>query len=371
MSKKTLESLAAMSDADFAKFSASLPATEEPTSDVDDTEDTDDNDATDVEVEDDSNNEEETATADDSNEEEAEEQEDDAEEGEAEQEATEDEDEATAADDKSDIESTSAKQLEKLFTPFNANGTQIKIDSVEEAIELMQMGANYHKKMHTLKPYMNIVKTLEKNNLLNEDSINFLIDLSKKDKNAISKLMADGEINPLDIETEAVNYSPAKHVVSNEEVLLDEVLQSIKGTPTFKETMDVITQQWDAPSKVYLTANPKRIADLNAHKASGLFDLINTEVAKQRMFGRLQGLSDFEAYERVGIQVLEKQMATATQHASNPKTAKSKVDPETQKAQKQKVAAPKGKITNAALPNVERLASLSDEDFLKLSKKYI
>ncbi|QGH72827.1 MAG: ribosome assembly-like protein [Podoviridae sp. ctLUJ1] len=359
-----------MSDADFAKFSVNLPAAEEQTSEDDNTEDTDE-DTENAEVTHGAKKAEEEAASDDSDEEESDEEEADTEEGETKEETEEADDEAENADTKSDVESSSAKQLEKLFAPFNANGTQIKIDSVEEAIELMQMGANYHKKMHTLKPYMNLVKTLEKNNLLNEDSINFLIDLSKKDKNAISKLMADGEINPLDIETEAVNYSPAKHVVSSEEVLLDEVLQSIKSTPTFKETMDVITQQWDAPSKVYLTANPKRIADLNAHKASGLFDLINTEVTKQRMFGKLQGLSDFEAYEHVGIQVLERQMATAKQPASSPQSVKSKVDTEAQKAQKQKVAAPKGKMVSAALPNVERLASLSDEDFLKLSKKYI
>ena len=42
---------------------------------------------------------------------------------------------------------TPEQLLAKLFAPFKANGKDIKVDSVEEAIALMQMGANYSKKM--------------------------------------------------------------------------------------------------------------------------------------------------------------------------------------------------------------------------------
>ncbi|MGL4616520.1 MAG: hypothetical protein ACRCVV_22035 [Shewanella sp.] len=361
MSKYSLEALSSMSDEDLANIDLGSTESSESAEEGDSQEEEDatasESDEGEADPSMDEDNQEESS--DDSSEEE------DGEEEEAEEE---DDNEADSASDAPD-DADSKTQLEKLFTPFNANGTKIKVDSVDEAIELMQMGANYHKKMHILKPHINLIKTLEKNGLLNEDSINFLVDLSKKDKNAISKLMVDGDINPLDLETETVNYSPAKHVVSNEEVQLDEVIQSIKNTPTFTATMDIITQQWDASSKVYLTANPRRIADINAHKASGLFDLINTEMTKQRMFGKLQGLSDFEAYEQVGMQLVQRQMAEAAAKAVQPPKTKPVISP-AQKAQKQKLVAPKGKVSSVP-PSIDRLASLSDADLLKISEKYL
>lgn len=282
----------------------------------------------------------------------------------------EDENEETSEDnDNSDLDYKS--ELEKLFSPFSANNTEIKVDTVDEAIDLMRMGANYHKKMHILKPHLKFIKTLEKNELLDEDKINFLIDLSKGDKSAISKLISDGKIDPLDLDTEDVEYSPVKHTVSDSEINLDEVLESIKDTPSFKDTMDIITTQWDSSSKETLVANPQRIAVLNAHKASGLFDRINARVVKQRMLGKLDSnLSDVEAYELVGKALLAEEQANAPKGkpVSN-KEVKAKSTPEV-KDKKRRLSSPKSKPTPRSSLSIEELAKLPDEDFEKISNKY-
>ena len=50
-------------------------------------------------------------------------------------------------EEKADNSQSAEEQLAKLFAPFKANGRELKIESVEEAVALMQMGANYSKKM--------------------------------------------------------------------------------------------------------------------------------------------------------------------------------------------------------------------------------
>ena len=52
-------------------------------------------------------------------------------------------------------------EYEKLLKPFKANGRDIQVGSVDDAIALMQMGANYNKKMAALKPNMKLLKMLE------------------------------------------------------------------------------------------------------------------------------------------------------------------------------------------------------------------
>lgn len=279
--------------------------------------------------------------------------------------------EETEEENEESIKSEADEQLAKLFSPFSANGTEIKVDSVEEAITLMQMGANYHKKMHTLKPHLKLVKTLEKSKLLDEDKINFLIDLNNGEPKAIAKLLSEKGLDPLDINTEESNeYSPVKHTVSEQSINLDEVLDRIQYTPTFKDTMDVITNQWDSSSKEKLVAEPHKIEVLNAHKASGLFDRINAQIQKSRMLGQLpSGLSDVEAYEYVGNQLLQQEQANG--YKPTPKKVVADKPKPKATADRTKLAAPKAKRTESLPSSVEELAELDDEAFLKLgNKKY-
>jgi len=96
-------------------------------------------------------------------------------------------------------------EYKRLLTPFKANGREIAVKSVDDAIALMQMGANYNKKMAALKPNLKLMKMLENNGLLSEDKIGFLIDLEKKNPAAINKLVKDSGIDPMDLDAEKVS----------------------------------------------------------------------------------------------------------------------------------------------------------------------
>lgn len=189
----------------------------------------------------------------------------------------------------------------QLTAPFKANGREIQVQSVEDAVSLMQMGANYNKKMAALKPNLKLMKLLENNGLLNEEKLSFLIDLEKKNPEAIGKLIKDSGVDPLDLDaSKAGDYKPSRHTVDDRELELDEVLDEIQETPSYARTLDVVSNQWDGQSKNVIANSPQVLKIINSHVESGIFDLIVKEVESEKMFGRLSGLSDIEAYRQVG-----------------------------------------------------------------------
>lgn len=192
-------------------------------------------------------------------------------------------------------------EYEKFMAPFKANGREISVGSVEDAVALMQMGANYNKKMAALKPNLKLMKLLENNNLLSEERISFLIELEKKNPAAINKLVKDSGLNPLDFDAEkASEYKPTIHTVDDRELALDTILEEIQESPSYNRTLEVVSKEWDGDSKRVIAQNPQLLKVINDHITRGIYDTISNEVERERMLGRLNGVSDIEAYRRVG-----------------------------------------------------------------------
>jgi len=192
-------------------------------------------------------------------------------------------------------------EFNKVMAPFKAAKREIKPKSIDDARRLMQMGVDYSRKMEAMKPYQRVLKTLEKNGLLDIEKVNFLIDLDKKNPDAVKKFLKDSEIDPMDLSLEDdTNYTPTDHTVGDAEVALDNVLDQIRDTETFDRTIDEITNQWDTASKQVLMDNPGIIGVINDQIAAGIYDQIMDVVTNEKSFGRLQGLSDLEAYRTVG-----------------------------------------------------------------------
>lgn len=192
-------------------------------------------------------------------------------------------------------------EYKRLLAPFKANGREIQVKSVDDAVALMQMGANYNKRMAALKPNLKMLKLLENNGLLSEEKISYLIDLEKKNPAAINKLVKDSGLDPMDLDAEkAGEYKPKIHSVDDREIALDTVLDEIQETPTYTQTLEIVSKKWDGASKQTVASTPQLLKVINDHVANGIYDLINQEVEHERMFGRLNGLSDIEAYRKVG-----------------------------------------------------------------------
>jgi hypothetical protein len=192
-------------------------------------------------------------------------------------------------------------EYNRLLAPFKANGREIAVKSVDDAIALMQMGANYNKKMAALKPNLKLMKLLENNGLLSEEKLSFLIDLDKKNPEAINKLVQDSGIDSMDLSAEkASEYKPKIHTVDDREVELDTVLDEIAESPAYTRTLSIVSKEWDGESKQAIANQPQLLKVINDHVERGYYDLIIKEVESERVFGRLKGLSDIEAYRQVG-----------------------------------------------------------------------
>ena len=207
----------------------------------------------------------------------------------------------TDATPEASVEVDYKTEYEKVFAPFKANGRDITVKSAEDAVSLMQMGANYNKKMAALKPNLKLLKMLEKHELLDETKLSYLIDLDKKNPAAINKLVKDSGLDPMDFDAEkASGYRPKTYTVDERELELDTVLGDLKDTPTYTRTLEVVGNKWDAASRQMVADTPQLLKVINGHIASGVYDIINQQVEQDRTFGRLDSLTDIEAYRKVG-----------------------------------------------------------------------
>lgn len=271
----------------------------------------------------------------------------------------------------------------QIMSEFKANGTTIKPKSAEDAIKLMQMGANYHKKMSGLKPSLKTLKLLENNDLLDPEKLNFLIDLNQRKPEAITKLLKDSKMDPMDIDVEAEDsYTPNQRTVSDTELLLDEVLDTIKDNPTYDRTLNVLGNDWDDTSRNAIAKDPEIIRTINGHMENGIFDQVAETVAYERSLGKLSGVSDFEAYQRVGTYMNESGLFKSTKSPSNSTVPPAAAEPNRQDQQprgnandeqarrKRKQAASPSRQRKAPAPDNDNFnpLAMSDEEYIKLNK---
>lgn len=270
-------------------------------------------------------------------------------------------------------------EYERLLAPFKANGKEMAVQNVDDALSLMQMGANYNKKMAGLKPNLKIMKLLENSGLLNEEKIGYLIDLEKKNPAAINKLIKDSGLDPMDLDAaKAGEYRPTAYTVDDKEMELDAVLDEIQETPSYSRTLDIVSTKWDGPSKQVIAGSPQLLKVINEHVQNGIYDTISAAVERERVFGRLSGLSDIEAYRQVG-DAIEAQggfnPAVATAAATPPKLAVAPLKPsqaDDDRLKEKRRAAGSTKPAGSSVAKDFNPLGMSDEEFSKsVNSKYL
>lgn len=270
--------------------------------------------------------------------------------------------------------------FEKVMAPFKANGKLVQLQSVDEVIQLMQMGANYTKKMQSIQQHKKYLMMLENNGLLDESKLSFLIDIDKKNPEAIKKLLKDGNIDPVDVDTSGeVNYKSGSHAVSDQEAHLATAIDDLNSTPGGKETLQSV-HSWDPASKKALWDNPELLAVIHSQRENGIYDRICTEMERRKMVGQINPNMPFlQAYKAIGDELAargafgsvakpaspaQQPMATRTPVAVRPaKTPVTKVADA-----KVRAAAPPRSAARPAQAFVNVLA-MSDEEFTKFANK--
>ena len=259
----------------------------------------------------------------------------------------------------------------KVSEPFKANGVDMQVTDPQDIVRLMQMGANYQKKMAQMKPNLKIIKMLENNELLDEVKLHNLIDISKKNPKAVAKLIKESGIDPLDIDTEVpIDYKPTDYSVTDKEYHLDQILDEIKDTDTFNKTINVLTKEWDVKSKSTISDNPEIIGIINSHMGNGVFDKVNAMLQQEKALGKLSGIADVDAYR----QIAEHMHKTGILHEQGSnKKGTPKVSSETEtnsqananRNKQRKAVAPVKQTTTKKTTSNEDFLGLSDEEFMK------
>lgn len=249
---------------------------------------------------------------------------------------------------------------ERVTKPFKANGREIVVTNPDDLITLAQKGTDYVKKMTELKPLKRINKLLQDNGIA-EDDLAYLIDLKAKKPEAIAKLLKDSEVDLYQFDVEQGNdYKPVAPTYNEVNEELTNVLDDLeKNSSTFKQTIAVIGQQWDEHSRNFIAQNPNLVRIIDAQIANGAFAKIDTIMQYERAVGRLDGMTDLEAYVAIEKQLAAKQTVppAVTQQQQQPSK------PSTVDARRQ--AAPPRQTKTDTPPLKINSPALSDADFLK------
>ena len=241
----------------------------------------------------------------------------------------------------------------------------------------MQMGANYNKKMAAINEKLPVLKALENHNLLDVERLSFLIDINEGKPEAIAKLLKDNEVDLYDFNMDSADsYVPVSKAPNYKELEVQTVLDDIKETPTYNKTINIVGNVWDDKSRLSLVDNPELIKVINTQVEVGLFDTVWGEVERQRTFGNLSNMSDFDAYIAVGDAMNEKGLLNnfANTNPVNQQIQLSQnINNQKQEEINRKKKAASVPATKKQQPTTEEFnpLALSDEEFAKINLPHL
>ena len=270
-------------------------------------------------------------------------------------------------------------EYKKLFEPIKSSGREIKMRNVEHIRNYIQMGDDYNKKMHELKPFMKSLRSLKEHNILGDENsderLNFLIELDQKKPEAIKRLIAESGIDIYELQDEekfspekSKQYRPENQMVSEGEYEIEDALKSIAGTESYSKTIEVMTKSFDAQSRDIIADNPSYIESLNHDIANGSYDKVMEEVQYARDMKMIPAdMPDIQAYIAT-VQMLNQQ--AKQDQGSQPPAPKTKQT--TRKtsggSRKKKVGmgSSSSRRSKSKQPQDQNFIGMSDEEFEKL-----
>ena len=238
---------------------------------------------------------------------------------------TSDEDSETLEEEPTEVEEASQFSFEgmpkDMVLPYKipVNGMEVNV-TVAELEEGFKKGMNYTQKMQELAPMRKTVGMIKENDISTQD-LDLLIEVKKGNKEAIAKLIADSNVDPLDIETEnAKEYVPQNHEVEVEDFQMQEVKDVINADTEFvdatKSALNVI------PDDLYnmVSSNPQALQALHTDVRNGVFAEVYPEVMKLKALGR-SNEPTINLYQEVVNKI-----AISRQNEQEVNTSKEKID---------------------------------------------
>lgn len=272
---------------------------------------------------------------------------------------------------------------DRLFNqPVKANGKNLKLTNVDDVIRLVQMGANYNLKMAGIKEQIPYLKMLERNDLLDEGKLSYLIDLHEGKQGAIARLLKEHNVDLYDFDTDTEKaYVPQNRSVSMQEIQIEDAIKEISTSDKFLDTMKIIQEVWDEPSRDVVREDPEKIKILNEHIETGIYAAVSTEVERMQLLGHIpDNVPAIQVYETVGQMMYEKGLLngltpadSAPKHQEVSSTSEEsymnqekRQQEEALKRKRRAATATTAKSTVSKPTKAISPLSLSDEEFAKL-----
>lgn len=218
-----------------------------------------------------------------------------------------------------------------------ANGTEFDL-SIDELLKLAPKGLDYHKKTQEIAPWRKTISAL-KDNGLNEQDVNLMIDVLKGNKDAIAEVLKRTQVDPLEVDIDKnAQFIPNTYGQDDTTLRIQEIVSAIHQDPEYQTTAHVVDDIWDNASRDIIRQNPDMIAGLHADVKDGTYNIIAPLAFKMKALdGR--GLSDIEYYMEAGRQYFANQEATTAQQVQTQQVQQRQADIQNM-ATKRKAASP-------------------------------
>ena len=248
---------------------------------------------------------------------------------------------------------------DKVFTEgFKARGKMVKPKNLQDLVSLAQKGVDYNAKNREFNQYRKQIETLNSAGITNLEDLTLAIDLFKGNPEAIKKVISDKQIDVYNLGDE-VTYKPhSSYTPTDSSISFRDIIDSVKDRDYFKDLQDVALSKWDSASRQQLLTDNSLFKGLIDEFEMGRFNQIQEQVEHERMFGRLEGLNDLEAYVKVVTDYENQQKSKTQTHVSKD------ID-----VNKQAVAQVKRADNSKSIKKTysdAELAKLSDEEYMKL-----
>ncbi len=279
---------------------------------------------------------------------------------------TEDTEETEAADDADEEAFDYEASFGAVMEPLKVSGKQVQVKSIDDMRNLAMMGIDYSRKMRDIKPLRAVGETLTQagiivDGVVNEEALTRLIDINNGDANALAQLASEHNIDPLDMETEDIQYTPTASVVSEDTLALQDVERELT---TRGGVENVVTElnRLDDQSKQFFNESPANLLMLDDDIKSGTYAEIMGAVHYEKSLGRLTDMSDMEAYIQLATQDQSKPAGAAPEVVAAPSVSKSN-------AAKRKAAGITKRAPATKQQKTYDYVNMSDEEFEELIPK--
>lgn len=252
---------------------------------------------------------------------------------------------------------------------INVNGMTVRA-TMTELEEGFKKGMNYTQKMQEIAPHRKNMNLMTEHGLTTDD-LNLLVEAKQGNKEALGRLMANAEIDPLEVEAEeSKDYTPKNYAKEPTNIEMEQIKSTILSDTENAPVVENALQTMPEDMYLMVSEDTRGMNSLYNDIKSGLYQQVMPEVIKQQsLYGKQE--PTLQTY----LKVAEKLIGTGDKPTAQPEP-KIKSVPKVNNEElntKRRSAAPNKTAVNAKPKSLinEDLSKLDDDEFEKAFQQMV